>query len=129
MTQLEALMKNLGLTEAEAREVLDADKVIEKGKDKLDFDLTPEQEQAAKQYRQADREKKPFIPDLKKRERKPNQDKRFLIAAIEWMLTTDVEQDGDNVCADDVVITNPERQVDFTFHGTRYRIVLSAPRK
>lgn len=128
MSQIEALMK-LGMTEAEAREVLEADKVIEKGKEKLDFDLSPEQEQEAKKMRQADREKKPFIPDLKKRERKPNEDKRFLIAAIEWMLTTDVEQSGDNVCADDVVITNPERQVDFTYRGTRYRIVLSAPRK
>ena len=47
MSQIEALMK-LGMTEAEAREVLEADKVIEKGKEKLDFDLSPEQEQEAK---------------------------------------------------------------------------------
>ena len=125
MGQLENLM-NLGMTEAEAREVLEADRKIDKG-EKMPFDLSKEQEKETRSMRQADR--KPFVPKLDKRERKPNEDKRFLIAAIEWMLTTDVEQDGDNVCADDVVITNPERQVDFTFHGTRYRIVLSAPRK
>lgn len=119
MSQIEALMK-LGMTEAEAREVLEADKVIEKGKEKLDFDLSPEQEQEAKKMRQADREKKPFIPDLKKRERKPNQPKRDIIQVLDEALTD---------IADDVTVTNIERQIDFVLDGVRYRVVLSAPRK
>ena len=126
MGQLENLMK-LGMSEAEAREVLAADKAIDRG-EKMPFDLPKDKEKAMRQYRQADRAK-PFIPDLKPRERKPNEDKRFLISALVWALTTDIEQAGDNVNADDVVVTNPERQIDFTYNGTRYRIVLSAPRK
>lgn len=120
MGQLENLMK-LGMSEAEAREVLAADKAIDRG-EKMPFDLPKDKEKATRQYRQADRAK-PFIPDLKPRERKPNEDKRELIAAIEEMLTySDIQ-------AESVTITNPERQIDFEFRGTRYRVVLSAPRK
>ena len=126
MGQLENLMK-LGMSEAEACEVLAADKAIDRG-EPMPFDLPKDKEKATRQYRQADRAK-PFIPDLKPRERKPNEDKRFLIDALVWALTTDIDQVGDNVNADDVVVTNPERQIDFSYNGTRYRIVLSAPRK
>ena len=119
MGQLENLMK-LGMSEAEARQVLEDDRKIEKG-EKMDFDLTKEQEKATRAMRQADR--KPFVPKLEKRERKPNEPKRELIAAIEEMLTySDIQ-------AESVTITNPERQIDFEYNGVRYRIVLSAPRK
>lgn len=117
MGQLEALMK-LGMTEAEAKEVLEADRKIDKG-EKMSFDLTKEKEKATRSMRQADR--KPFVPKLDKRERKPNKEKREIINGIvesvffSWI--------------DDVTITNPERQIDFTYNGTRYRVVLSAPRK
>lgn len=120
MGQLENLMK-LGLTEAEAKQVLEDDKRIDRG-EKMPFDLSKEQEKATRGYRQSDR-KKPMVPDLKPRERKPNNDKRYLIDAIEEMLTTSEVQ------ADEVVITNPERQIDFTYNGVKYRVVLSAPRK
>lgn len=50
MTQLESMMKNLGLTEAEARELLEDDKKIDKG-EKMDFDLSAEQEKNAKKAR------------------------------------------------------------------------------
>ena len=120
MGQLENLMK-LGLTEAEAKQVLEDDKRIDRG-EKMPFDLTKEQEKDTRQYRQSDR-KKPMVPNLTPRERKPNNDKRYLIDAIEEMLTTSEVQ------ADEVVITNPDRQSDFTYNGVKYRVVLSAPRK
>ena len=119
MTQLEALM-NLGMTEEEARQVMEDDAKIEHG-EKMEFDLTKEQEKNTRQYRQADR--KPFIPDLKPRERKPNEAKRELIRAIEEMLSCS------DIQADEVIITNIERQIDFKYNGVRYRVVLSAPRK
>lgn len=122
MGQLENLMK-LGMTEAEAREVLEADRKIEKG-EKMSFDLTKEQEKATRNMRQADR--KPFVPKLEKRERKPNEDKRFIVDKLVECIQCDVDNAQGNVV---VYITNPERQIDFEFHGTRYRIVLSAPRK
>lgn len=119
MTQLEKLMK-LGMSEDEARQVIEDDKRIDKG-EKMDFDLSKEEEKATRKYRQADRNKTAY--KFTPRERKPNEAKRGLIAAIQEMLTySDIQ-------ADNVIITNPERQIDFEFCGIRYRIVLSAPRK
>lgn len=117
-------MRKLDLTREEAIEMLQEDEEIDRGADP--HPLTAEQEKASKAARivSTGPRKEPV-----KRERKPNEAKRFLIDALVWALTTDIEQDGDNVNADDVVVTNPERQIDFSYNGTRYRIVLSAPRK
>lgn len=116
MGQLENLMK-LGMSEAEARQVLEDDKRIDRG-EKMSFDLTAAQEKEVKKYRQADR--KPFIPNLKPRERKPNEAKREIIQVLDEALTD---------IADNVTVTNIERQIDFELDGVRYRVVLSAPRK
>ena len=115
MTQLEALI-NLGLTEAEAKQVLEDDKRIDKG-EKL-FELSPEGKAVEKKMRQADR-KKPFVPDLKPRERKPNEAKRELIQMLYDCLKENATP----------TVTNQERQIDFVYQGVNYRIVLSAPRK
>ena len=116
MGQLENLVK-LGMTEAEARQVMADDKAIDRG-EKMPFDLPAEKVKDTRQYRQSDR--KPFIPDLKPRERKANPDKREIIQTLD-----------DALCClvDNVVVTNPERQIDFEWNGVRYRVVLSAPRK
>ena len=116
MGQLESLMK-LGLSEAEAKEVLEADRKIDKG-EKMSFDLTKEQEKETRAMRQADR--KPFVPKLDKRERKPNEAKREIIQVLDEALCDLV---------DDVTVTNPERQIDFIYNDVKYRIILSAPRK
>lgn len=117
MSQLENLMK-LGMSEAEARQVLEDDKKIDRG-EKMPFDLSKDAEKATRQYRQADRAK-PFVPNLKPRERKPNMAKRDIIQVLDEALTD---------IADDVTVTNIERQIDFVLDGVRYRVVLSAPRK
>ena len=67
-------------------------------------------------------------PKKANRERKPNDDKRFLIDALVWAVTTDIEQAGDNVLATDVEIVNTEREFLFTYNGTKYKVVLSVPR-
>lgn len=115
MTQLEALIK-LGMTEAEALEVLAADKRIDRG-EKL-FEFSDEQKAVEKKMRQADRA--PTVYNFNKRERKPNEAKRELIGLLDDALCDFV---------DDVTVTNPERQIDFIYNGVNYRIVLSAPRK
>ena len=117
MGQLENLMK-LGMTKAEAEEVISADRKIDKGK-KMSFDLTKEQIKATREYRQVER--KPTVYNFNKRERKPNEPKRELIECLRKA----VEGSG----ATDIEITNIERQIDFKVNGIRYRIVLSAPRK
>ena len=122
------LMAKLDITEEEARQVLEDDKRIDRG-EKL-FELSAEQEKASKQARQADR--KPTVYKLDntngKRSKKADDDKRFLIDTFVWALTTDLEHCGDNVCAENVNIINPEREVEFVYNGRKFKIVLSAPR-
>lgn len=115
MGQLENLMK-LGMSEAEAKQVLADDKRIDRGEDL--FPLSTEQKQAEKKMRQADRA--PTVYKFTTRERKPNEPKREIISVLD-----------DALCdiADEVTVTNIERQIDFVMDGVRYRIVLSAPRK
>jgi hypothetical protein len=89
-------------------------------------ELTAEQKKVEKAMMRADRkeEKAP-----RKRERKPDNDKRFLIDAFVWALTTDEETNGDNVNAENVVITKSEREIEFDYNGNHYRLTLAKPRK
>ena len=123
MEQMEALIK-LGLSEAEARQVIEDDKRIDKGEDL--FPLSAEQKTAEKKMRQADR--KPTVYNFNKRERKSDNDKRFLMDSVLWMLTT-YDGDGDSVNATEINVINPEREVEFIYNNRKFKITLSAPRK
>ena len=116
--QIEALRK-LGLTEAEIKEVLADDKRIDKG-EKL-FELSAEQEKASKQARQADR--KPTVYKLDnsagKRSKKEDSDKATLLNALFTAILPMCET---------YEVTNGEREFCFTYHGRKFKVVLSAPR-
>ena len=89
-------------------------------------ELTPEQKAVAKEMAQADR-KKESTP--RKRERKPDDDKRLIIDFLNSGLI-DFCHDFDENCIDDnVIVTNPEREIEFFFKGNQYRLTLSKPRK
>ncbi len=112
------IMTKLDCTEEEALEILADDDAIDHG-EKL-FELTPEQQKVSKAARSVDR--KPAEAGKKqKRERKPDDTKRQLIADIRVLL--------EGLGAEDMEITNIERQLDFKVEGRRFRVVLSAPRK
>lgn len=81
-------------------------------------DLTAEQKAVAKEMAQADR-KKENTP--RKRERKPDDDKRELIKMLKELL----DSTADEVCK----VTNPEREIEFNYNNNRYRLTLSKPRK
>lgn len=105
------LMKTLDLTEEEAREMLATDEAIDHGADP--FPQTVEQKKASKEARSTGTRTYTFT----KRERKPDEDKRFLIQTFASLLADE-----------ETVITNPERQIDFNYNGRHFRLVLSAPR-
>ena len=115
--QIQKMMKNLGLTEQEARELLADDAKIDKGQ-KMAFDLTPEQEKNAKKAR-ATGTKKPTAYKFENRKRKENTEKRDILKAI-FELAED--------CWDNAVLVNPERQVDFHLNGNHYSITLTCHR-
>ena len=81
-------------------------------------DLTAEQKAVAKEMAQADR-KKESTP--RKRERKPDDDKRELIKNLKELL----DSVADEMCK----VTNPEREIEFNYNNNRYRLTLSKPRK
>lgn len=110
-------MRALGMSEAEITDVLETDKRIDRG-EKL-FELPDELKAGAKKARQADR--KPTVYDFSKRERKPNDSKRAIIAA----LADTARELADN---GEVEVTNIEREMIFVANGVKYKIVLSAPR-
>ena len=121
--QIEALRK-LGLSDAEIEQVLADDKRIDKG-EKL-FELTAEQEKASKQARKADRAPTVYKLDntAGKRSKKVNTDKQYLIKAIVSGLKTYCGLLDEN----SVEVVNPERELIFHYNGTKYKVVLSAPR-
>lgn len=129
MGQIEA-MKKLGLSDAEIAELLASDRRIEKGENP--FPLTPEQEKASKEARKAD--KAPTVYKLDntdgKRSRKANTDKQAIVgrltATLENWFVSD-SQSTRNACLG-IEVINPEREFTFTYNGTKYKIVLSAPR-
>ena len=114
-------MRKQGYTEEEIEDMLKCDNEIDRGADL--FPLDPALEPGAKKARRADRTDTP-----KPRKREIDNDKRFLIDALVWAVTTDIEQAGDNVLATDVEITNQEREFLFTYNGRKFKVVLSCPR-
>lgn len=119
---IQKYMEKLGLTHEEAEELY-----ADEQADNLP-ELSAEQKSVVREMTQADR-KKETAP--RKRTRKIDKDKRLLILRLSDFLVDfilddnldlEVEQHG-------VKIVNPERQIDFSFHGENYRLVLSKPRK
>ena len=116
---VENLMKVLGCSEEEAKQILADDKKIDRG-EKL-FELTPEQQKASKKARQTGTKKKTVYNfDTSKRKRKENPDKAFLIEIFKKALES---QEATNI-----EVMNPEREMSFNFNDVVYKIVLSVPR-
>ena len=111
-------MNILGISREEAIQLIEDDRRIDKG-EKL-FELTSEQKQAAKKARQADRKPTIYKFDTSKRQRPANESKRLLIDTIK----TALESIGASV-----EVTNIEREMVLMFEDTKYKVVLSAPRK
>ena len=114
-------MNLLKISRDEAIQLIEDDKRIDKG-EKL-FSLTPEQEKASKKARSAGRKPKTTVYkfDTTKRKKPENKNKSDLISVITGELT----EHG----AENLELINPEREFTFTMDGTKYKIVLSLPRK
>ena len=109
--QKQAFIK-CGIPPEEWDEILATDKAIDRG-EKL-FELDPELEKGAKKARQADRK-----PTTTKRERKEDADKGFLLNTLFNAILPHCESYS---------VENAEREFVFTYHGRKFKVVLSAPR-
>ena len=111
---IQLYMSKLDLSREEAEQMW-----LDEQEDNLP-DLTAEQKQVVKEMTQADRK---IETAPRKRERKPDENKRLLIAALVDCL---LEANPDEM--EDVSIINPEREIEFRYCGDRYRLTLSKPR-
>ena len=111
------LMRKLDCTEAEAKDIIIQDAIIDKGGNP--FPLTEEQEKASKKAREVDRQ--PTAYKFTPREKKVNPTKQGIITLLTETLTT--------YGATDLNVSNAEREFLFTLDGTKYKVVLSCPRK
>lgn len=121
MTQKDIIMKNLGLTEEEADELLKADKAIDKG-EKMPFDLTKEQQEIAKSFTKTGTKTKK-APTVYKFEKKKTENvpKAELIKKLEELLN--------NEGFIDVKIVNTERLISFSNGDNSFELTLTQKRK
>ena len=125
---IQSTMKTLDLTREEALEMWCDDHDIDQGKAK-DFDLDPEKQKVVKQMTKAGG--KVRATENKPRERKPNEEKRALIAAIASCLEDFHRNDEEDLVSrvDSVEIVNVEREITFKIGENAYSLTLTLHRK
>lgn len=111
--KIQKLMVKLNISRAEAVELLEEDKRIDRG-EKL-YELPDELKAGAKKARQADR--KPT--ERKPREKKVDCEKRTLLTLLYESILPFCQS---------YEVTNPEREFSFIYNGRKYKVVLSCPR-
>ena len=116
-------MRKCGMSEEEIAEVLQADKAIDRG-ERMEFDLSPEEEKKAKKYANVGERKKPMNLSNEPRKRKENPTKAGIIAEIAKFLA----ENSENAC-ENVQITNKERQIAFQIGENSYEFTLVQKRK
>ena len=79
--RVDELVETLGCSIAEAKQIVEDDRKIDKGQ-KTDFDLSKEQEKQALKMANVREHKKPMVLNLQKRERKADTTKEGVIQAV-----------------------------------------------
>lgn len=124
--QIENMMACLECSREEAIDIIEQDKVIDKG-GRTYFDLSKEQEKEAKKMANVhEKTKKPTVYnfDTTKKERKENVEKAGIIAALEQFLAQ-----NESFTAENVAVLNKERQLSFTIGEETYELTLVQKRK
>lgn len=102
-------MKNLGISREEAIQLIADDEAD------VSVELSKSQVEVVKEMTRTTGDK-----DKRKSTRKPDENKRALITAFESFLI-------EMRC--DPIVTNPEREIEFDFMGSHFRLTLAKPRK
>lgn len=116
-------MRLLDCTQEEALDIIEKDKIIDKG-GRTEFDLDKEKEKLAKKMANVDTHKKATVYKWDKKPRKENPTKAGIIAEIAQFL----EENSENAC-EMVEITNKERQISFKIGENMFELTLVQKRK
>ena len=115
-SQKDRIMRELGVDEQTAEQLIADDKAIDRG-ERMPFDLTPEQEKLAKKYVRGE-SKKPRVYNFDTRKHKENTS--GIIADLGQFLAEKVEN---------IEIINPEREISFSLEGKSFSLTLTQHRK
>jgi hypothetical protein len=118
--KVDELVEKFGMSIAEAKELIEYDKAVDKGQP-TEYDLTKEQEKAAMKMANVKEHKKPMVLNLQKRERKADTTKEGVIQAVYDFLV-------ENGYAD-VEITNKSKLIAFKIGDDSYEFNLIRKRK
>jgi len=115
-----------GYSKEEAETLVQEDIIIDTGGScDWEDDFTDEQMKVSRQARQADRE---VSKTPAKRKRAEDPDKRMLMRVL-YLALTDEDQNNPAVAdRNSVEVLNPEREIEFTYNGRKFKLTLSAPR-
>ena len=128
-------MKKLGYSDAEIQQMLADDKAVDRGQT-MEWDLSPEEHKKAMKYANSDEKKKKtadsgekkgkttYNLDATGKKKKENPTKANIIALLATILTENGE-----FCAENVEITNKERQIAFTVGDNAFELTLVQKRK
>ena len=117
-------MQVLNICEAEAKEVIEYDKAVDRMPDKeVANDLTPEQKKIVKKMASTGTRQTPKTYQFTKRERKPNATKEGLITELAAFLAEHSE-----FAIENCEIVNPNREISFNIGENSYSLVLSKHR-
>lgn len=119
-----ARYKPLGLTEQEELELLAYDKAVEGSNQKLEYDLSNEQNKIAQKFAHAGVRKQPTVYKFTPRQRKPNATKGGIIAELAEFLEKNSQFSVENL-----QITNKERQITFKIGENTFDLTLIQKRK
>lgn len=119
-TQVEKLMRLLECSEAEALDIIEKDKIIDKG-GRVEFDFDKDKEKEIKKlYVNAKEHKKPTVYKFDKKEKKPDIPKEELIAKLAEFL---------NELVEDVEILNKSKLIGFKMGTDNFELDLKRKRK
>jgi hypothetical protein len=122
--KIEKLMRLLDCTEEEALDVIETDKIIDKG-GRTKYDLPIEQEKMAlKMSSVQDRKAKDKATNMRGKVRAENPTKSGIISNLAEFLT-----EMSNFECENVEITNKERQIAFKCGENNYELTLVQKRK
>lgn len=113
-------MLKLGMSETEAIQVLEDDRKIDHN-EKMEFDLSKEQQKVAKQYSGTGTRK---TYTFTKRERKPNEPKRLVIDELFKFLN-----ENKLISAEEITVLNKEKLISFKIGENTFEIDLKQKRK
>lgn len=116
--RISELMRLLDISREEAIDVIKSDDAIDHG-EKL-FELSADQKKAEKEMRTTTSAVNAYGRKVT-RTKKSDNDKAYLIEVITHAI--------ENVIDEKVTVTNAEREINFSFGGRKFKVVLSAPRK